>query len=174
MLLSSFHRDGRWSQYPSLKQGVKIALKAWTASRSGDTNARGCHQNIRSLLSILATSFEMPPPEPPLLKNDNLLSPSDSYTSTEFNGTAGDSSVMADPLVSALERVHLGSSNEADNWIDDILDLQRPRKRIKQDQEELKRELEEKFLTPSTSFSPEWLNKLQQYGFHHSLRGKIS
>ncbi|TVY37961.1 putative ATP-dependent RNA helicase [Lachnellula subtilissima] len=104
----------------------------------------------------------MPPPKPPLLKNEDPLSPSDRYTSTEFNGTAGDSSVMEDPLVSALERVHLGSSNEADNWIDDILDLQRPRKRIKQDQEELKRELEEKFLTPSTSFSPEWLNKLQQ------------
>lgn len=70
---------------------------------------------------------------------------------------------MEDSLVNALERVHLGASNEeADNWIDDILDLQRPRKRVKQDSEALKLSLEQKFLTPSTKFSPEWLNKLQQ------------
>lgn len=71
---------------------------------------------------------------------------------------------MADDLIDALERVHLSSStaNVADDWIDSILDEQRPRKRIKQDREALKLELELKYLTPSTSFSPEWLNKLQQ------------
>jgi antiviral helicase SKI2 len=72
---------------------------------------------------------------------------------------------MADPLVSAMERVQLSSSTPdtaADDWIDHILDSQRPRKRIKQDKEALKLELEEKYLTPSTSFSTEWLNKLQQ------------
>jgi hypothetical protein len=82
------------------------------------------------------------------------------FTSTEFDETAGNSSTMADPLVSALERVHLGANNEnGDNWI------------IKQDQEELKRSLEEKFLTPFTSFSSEWLNKLQQYAFRPVLKG---
>jgi antiviral helicase SKI2 len=72
---------------------------------------------------------------------------------------------MADSLVSAMERVQLSSStpdSTADDWIDHILDSQRPRKRIKQDKEALKLELEEKYLTPSTSFSTEWLNKLQQ------------
>lgn len=72
---------------------------------------------------------------------------------------------MADSLVSALEKVHLGNAalqDKEDDWIDHILDEQRPRKRAKQDPEELKRELERKFLTPSTSFSTEWLNKLQQ------------
>jgi len=72
---------------------------------------------------------------------------------------------MADTLLSALERVHLDSTttdSTADDWIDHILDEQRPRKRVKQDQEALKRELEQKYLTPSTSFSTEWLNKLQQ------------
>jgi len=72
---------------------------------------------------------------------------------------------MADTLLSALERVHLESTTTdgtADDWIDHILDEQRPRKRVKQDQEALKRELEQKYLTPSTSFSTEWLNKLQQ------------
>jgi antiviral helicase SKI2 len=88
----------------------------------------------------------MAPPRPPRLKIETPADKSD-----------------VDPLVSALERVYLGAKDEdADNWIDEILDLQRPRKRIKQDQEELKRSLEEKFLTPSATFSPEWLNKLQQ------------
>ena len=72
---------------------------------------------------------------------------------------------MADKLIDALERVHLDSKSTddlADDWIDQILDQRQPRKRIKQDNEALKRELEEKYLTPSASFSTEWLNKLQQ------------
>jgi antiviral helicase SKI2 len=72
---------------------------------------------------------------------------------------------MADSIVTALENVRLSASttgSTADDWIDHILDSQRPRKRIKQDPEALKLELEQKYLTPSTSFSPEWLNKLQQ------------
>lgn len=72
---------------------------------------------------------------------------------------------MADSLVGALETLHLSNTalqGKEDDWIDHILDVQRPRKRAKQDPEELKRELERKFLTPSTRFSTEWLNKLQQ------------
>ena len=72
---------------------------------------------------------------------------------------------MADKLIDALERVHLDSKSTddlADDWIDQVLDQRQPRKRIKQDNEALKRELEEKYLTPSASFSTEWLNKLQQ------------
>lgn len=38
----------------------------------------------------------------------------------------------------------------------------RPRKRARQDVEELKAELEREFLTPSPRFSPEWLNRLQR------------
>ena len=74
---------------------------------------------------------------------------------------------MAD-LASALEKLQLNAADTADDWIDQILEeQQRPRKRIKQDQEELKRELEQKYLTPSKSFSTEWLNKLQQYAPPH-------
>ncbi len=66
-------------------------------------------------------------------------------------------------LASALEKLQLGSAEIADDWIDQIIDeQQRPRKRLKQDLEELKLELEQKYLTPSKSFSTEWLNKLQQ------------
>lgn len=71
---------------------------------------------------------------------------------------------MADSLIEALKRVHISSSDAlADDWIDGILDSTRPRKRIKQSPEALKASLEQKYLTPSTSFSTEWLNKLQQY-----------
>ena len=69
---------------------------------------------------------------------------------------------MAD-LASALEKLQLNTRDFADDWVDQMIEeQQRPRKRIKQDPEELKRELEKKYLTPSTSFSTEWLNKLQQ------------
>lgn len=71
---------------------------------------------------------------------------------------------MAEALADSLRKVHIGSisgSRDAD-WIDSILDQQGPRKRVKQGPDELKRELERKFLTPPTSFSTAWLNKLQQ------------
>lgn len=72
---------------------------------------------------------------------------------------------MPEALVSALEGLHLESSSAdgiQDEWIDSILEEQRPRKRVKQSEEALKKELELKYLTPSSKFSPEWLNKLQQ------------
>ncbi|KAM3084467.1 Antiviral helicase ski2 [Clarireedia jacksonii] len=73
---------------------------------------------------------------------------------------------MADDLVSALEDLHLQSqnlqTNNDDEWLDSILESPRPPKRIKQDKEELKRSLEQNYLTPFTTFSIEWLNKLQQ------------
>ncbi|TAQ86619.1 hypothetical protein B7494_g5050 [Chlorociboria aeruginascens] len=72
---------------------------------------------------------------------------------------------MTDELANALERVHFRAEALSDvevDWIDHILDEQRPRKRPKQDLESLKQELEQKYLTPSRTFSPAWLNKLQQ------------
>jgi hypothetical protein len=73
-----------------------------------------------------------------------------------------ESTKMAD-LASALEKLQISVADTADDWIDHILEeQQRPRKRIKPDQEDLQRELQLKYLTPSNSFSPEWLNKLQQ------------
>jgi hypothetical protein len=102
----------------------------------------------------------MPPPGPPRLKIESQAQSADGVQLAQFSDGV---KISTDPLVSALEKVHLGAKDEdADNWIDEILDLQRPRKRVKQDQEELKRSLEKNFLTPSATFSPEWLNKLQQ------------
>lgn len=66
---------------------------------------------------------------------------------------------MAEGLVAALDDLHLETQ---DDWIDSILDEQRPTKRIKQNRDELQQELEQKYLTPSTTFSTEWLNRLQQ------------
>ena len=73
------------------------------------------------------------------------------------------SKTMADNLIDSLERVKLNDTDHlADDWIDQILDQRQPRKRVKQDSEALKKELEQKYLTPSSTFSTEWLNKLQQ------------
>lgn len=66
---------------------------------------------------------------------------------------------MATDLAGALQGLRL---DENDVNIDDILFEQRPRKKVKQNSAELKSDLEKSFLTPSTSFSTEWLNKLQQ------------
>lgn len=66
---------------------------------------------------------------------------------------------MAEGLFAALDDLHLETQ---DDWIDSILDEQRPTKRIKQNRDELQQELEQKYLTPSTTFSTEWLNRLQQ------------
>ncbi|KAI1086869.1 antiviral helicase [Rostrohypoxylon terebratum] len=66
---------------------------------------------------------------------------------------------MASPdLVEAIQKLQIGD----DTNIDDILFQQGPRKRLKQDPTALKAELEQKFLTPSNTFSTEWLNRLQQ------------
>lgn len=67
-------------------------------------------------------------------------------------------------LTSALESVHLVRQEHVNgdkDFIDSILHEQRPRKRTKQSNDELKHDLEAKFLSPSTKFSTEWLNRLQ-------------
>lgn len=71
---------------------------------------------------------------------------------------------MADDLRAALGKLHIAAQSTPDqpDWIDNVLDQVRPRKRPKPSREEIKRDLEREFLTPSTSFSTEWLNKLQQ------------
>ncbi|KAI0111287.1 DSHCT domain-containing protein [Nemania sp. FL0031] len=64
-------------------------------------------------------------------------------------------------LVEAMQKLHLADPANDFN-IDDILFQQRPRKRVKQDPTEIKAQLEKKYLTPSNTFSAEWLNRLQQ------------
>ncbi|KAJ9668094.1 Antiviral helicase ski2 [Coniosporium apollinis] len=67
-------------------------------------------------------------------------------------------------LAATLESVHLAAdSSETGNpgWIDRILEEQRPRKRTRRTKDEIKRDLEQEFLTPSASFTTHWLNELQ-------------
>ncbi|KIW08108.1 uncharacterized protein PV09_01045 [Verruconis gallopava] len=68
---------------------------------------------------------------------------------------------MAD-LEDLLGRVHSTANAENDIALDEILHQQHQRKRSKVSQQQLKHELEDEFLSPSTSFSAHWLNKLQQ------------
>lgn len=93
------------------------------------------------------------------LKHNFISSP----LTTIYSAQAG---MMASKLSEAMQRLDLkdgevGANLEPDT-IDDILFQQAPRKRRRQDPDELKAELEKKYLSPSTTFSTEWLNKLQQ------------
>ena len=68
----------------------------------------------------------------------------------------------AGDLVDAMSRLQV-ASHESDVIANGKFLFERhPRKRHKKDHEVLKRELEEKFLTPPSRFSPEWLDRLQQ------------
>ncbi len=65
---------------------------------------------------------------------------------------------MASELNEVMQRLSLADTVSC---IDDILFQQAPRKRQKWDPSKLKTELENKYLSPSTTFSTEWLNRLQ-------------
>ena len=51
--------------------------------------------------------------------------------------------------------------------IDSILLERRPRKRVKKSNDEILKNLESEYLTPSNTFSTAWLNKLQKCEFTH-------
>ena len=67
---------------------------------------------------------------------------------------------MANNILKAVKALRI--SNDENFCIDDILSERRPRKKEQKPLEAVKTELEETFLKPPTSFSTEWLNKLQQ------------
>lgn len=76
---------------------------------------------------------------------------------------------MAETLVESMAKLQLALATDSlagandDEWIDSILDFAPPRTKQAQDVEDMKVELERKYLTPSTTFSEPWLNRLQQY-----------
>ena len=72
---------------------------------------------------------------------------------------------MSQDLIEAVGRLHVSShiqGLEEDSSIDDILNKPHPRPKRSNTNEEIKARIEKDFLTPPTSFDPEWLNKLQQ------------
>ena len=71
---------------------------------------------------------------------------------------------MATDLVAAIQKVHISSQDhclEGDEPIDAFLNEPHHPKCVKRTLEDVKNELENEFLKPSTSFSTEWLNKFQ-------------
>lgn len=68
---------------------------------------------------------------------------------------------MAGDMSAALQDLSLASDKLQGN-VDDLLDQTKPRKRLRTSTDEVKAKLEADFLTPSTSFSPAWLDRLQQ------------
>ncbi|MCJ1477206.1 hypothetical protein MMC13_005877 [Lambiella insularis] len=72
---------------------------------------------------------------------------------------------MAADLLRAIERVHFASRGEdveGDASLKTSLAEDRPKRRVKQTLEATKKEVEADFLTPTTVFNTEWLNKLQE------------
>ncbi len=66
---------------------------------------------------------------------------------------------MASDVVVALGKLAIADDVDC---IDDILFQKAHSKRPKLDHEKLKAQLEESYLSPSTTFSTEWLDRLQQ------------
>lgn len=73
---------------------------------------------------------------------------------------------MYEDLIKAVQRVTIqddsSGGQDLDSWIDDIDGERPPIKRARLSTEEIKAKIEEDFLTPSSTFSLQWLNKLQQ------------
>ncbi|MCJ1251775.1 hypothetical protein MMC30_009013 [Trapelia coarctata] len=72
---------------------------------------------------------------------------------------------MATDLLGAIQKVHTSSQAESlvgDECIDAFLNEPRHPKQVMQATNDVKKELENEFLKPSTSFSTEWLNKFQE------------
>ncbi|KAF2644916.1 antiviral helicase [Massarina eburnea CBS 473.64] len=68
-------------------------------------------------------------------------------------------------LAEDLERLRLscdGPDGIGPGWSDSLAGEQRPLKRPRKTKDDIKKELEHEFLTPSKSFSTPWLNQLQQ------------
>jgi antiviral helicase SKI2 len=68
-----------------------------------------------------------------------------------------------DQLSDSFQRLGLAAKSIDDHsWIDSVLDKRLISKRAKRSKEQLKQELQNEFLSPSTSFSTYWLNQLQR------------
>ncbi|KAK3342106.1 NUC185 domain-containing protein [Lasiosphaeria hispida] len=69
---------------------------------------------------------------------------------------------MSSDLTQAMAKLHVAADHGSFEAIDDILFDKVTREPRKQDPDELRAELEKKYLEPSSTFSTEWLNRLQQ------------
>lgn len=72
---------------------------------------------------------------------------------------------MTADLLQAIEKLHISSRSrnaKDDEPLDTFLTTPRRRRCIKQAPEAIKKELQDEFLMPSTTFSTEWLNKFQE------------
>lgn len=73
---------------------------------------------------------------------------------------------MTEELLGVLQGLCIRDNKQAQSdgsLVDPILYECRPRKRTRTSKDNLRKELEHDFLTPSTAFGPDWLNVLQQY-----------
>ena len=73
-------------------------------------------------------------------------------------------STTTEDLASIIRTLSVCNDIPSDDWIDNILNEQRPQKQQKPPVEDW-RVLEDNFLKPSHIFPTEWLNKLQRYAY---------
>lgn len=79
---------------------------------------------------------------------------------------------MAPGLLKAMEGVHISTKEKGEICDDDLkafLLEPRPPEKPRPAPEKLKQQLEDEFLSPPTTFSAEWLNRLQQYVSHFQM-----
>lgn len=86
------------------------------------------------------------------------------------DGSAEKLTIMTDSISEALERLQLYEESTKDDPIDDILSKTATHRQRLRDPDELKAHLEKKYLSPSQTFSTEWLNRLQQYVICYILK----
>lgn len=70
---------------------------------------------------------------------------------------------MTQEIISTLRQLQFSDTLYGEGSVDAVLNERRPRKRARKSEDDLKKDLEDEFLTPSTVFGSDWLNKLQQY-----------
>lgn len=90
---------------------------------------------------------------------------SDLFGRPQRIANADESSIMSNPLLSAVQKLRIDAENPVtvdESLTDDELNQPRPVKKRRKSTETMKRELERDFLTPPTTFGTEWLNRLQQ------------
>ena len=79
--------------------------------------------------------------------------------------TSEDDDLMNSELQEAVERLRISSDQIESNQgkvIDGILHERHREKRKRQSPQQLKKQLEDEFLTPPTAFGHDWLNKFQR------------
>jgi len=134
-------------------------METWGIVASGPTISLDVG-GVRPASAVATTHTLVSSPEPGTPQHFKLVC-FHLFQHSAVSSRQANSAIMAPDLGAALEKLHLDDDDSFDT-IDDILFNRVASEPHKQNPEELRAELEEKYLKPSTEFSTEWLDRLQQ------------